>query len=61
MTEEQIKKETKRIIEILKSHDIIISLWGCGGLDCLGARIEFSYKGEKILDKEFVDINMHYE
>ena len=39
-----------KMIEILRSHDIVMTVRGCG---CCGSPgVEFHYKGEKIVDAD---------
>lgn len=49
----------KKIMEILKSHEIVMDIHGCG---CCGSPdVKFIYKGETIIDDSDVNFNMSEE
>lgn len=47
MNEEEKKKLAERVKEILKSHDIEMTVQGCGCCD--SPEVSFKYKGEVIV------------
>lgn len=57
MSENLTTKQADKIKEILKKHDIRISIYSCGC--CHGISMDFEYQGEKIVwNVDNADIEM---
>jgi hypothetical protein len=50
MNQEERNQRKQRMIDILKSHGIEMSVWSCGC--CSSPYVSFLYNGEKIFDDE---------